>query len=93
MTLDPDCGSVYLETILSCLSMFCPKHFPSCPLLLPSCLEVLVSLWSESVTLQHRQAGKCIGQAGFILPIHSLLVMPSVSINGELACGIHHLDF
>ena len=39
------------------------------------------------------QAGKCVGQASFILPIHGMLVMQSVSIKGESACGMYHLDF
>ena len=32
-TLDPGCGSAHLDTLLSCLSMFCQSHFQICPIL------------------------------------------------------------
>ena len=33
-----------------------------------------------------------MGQAGLIVPTHCLSFMQSVSMKGELACGVHHLD-
>ena len=41
----------------------------------------------------NRQARKCAGQVGFILPTHSLSVMQSVGIKGKSVCGMLHLDF
>ena len=38
-TFDPYHGSAHLVTVQSCLSMACLGHFPSCPILLQSCLE------------------------------------------------------
>ena len=43
-TQNPHRGAVHLETILFCLSMSCCSHFPSCPILLPSCQEALADL-------------------------------------------------
>ena len=39
MTLDPDCGSVHLETKLTCPSHLqtCPNHFQTCPYHFQSC--------------------------------------------------------
>ena len=34
MTLDPDCGSTHLESVLSCQSMSCRRHYKACPILL-----------------------------------------------------------
>ena len=37
MTLDQDCGSVHLKTVLSYIFQSCPYHFQSCPYFFKTC--------------------------------------------------------
>ena len=48
---------------------------------------------NQQGSYRNRQSGKCLGQACFISLTHGLPVMVFVSIKGESARGMDHLDF
>ena len=79
-TLDPDCGSVYLVTILLYLSMACCKYFLFCPMLLPCCLEALS--WPIMVPYLDTTSKQAVSR-------HKQLYLKG----NRLAVNIHHLTW